>query len=127
VGFGIALPHAQRQNPYLDLSHTFNHFYVRKVYFVKSAEGFIVLPGGFGTLDETFEALTLIQTQKLPGFPVALIDTGHWAGLLAWLRSELIRDEMISDDDLDLLHIVDDPDEAVDLLVDRFERRSSPA
>lgn len=124
VGFGIALPHEQRPNPYLDLSYTFNHFYARKVCFVKPAEGFIVLPGGFGTLDELFEALTLIQTEKVSLMPVVLIDAGHWSELLGWLRSELVREGMISGDDVGLVHVTDDPEEAVAIVVDRFERRA---
>lgn len=127
VGFGISLPHEQRPNPYLDLSYTFDHFYARKVCFVKPAEGFLVLPGGFGTLDELFEALTLIQTEKVPLFPVVLVDSGHWAELIGWVRSELLRDGMVSNMDVELLHLSDDPEAAVDIVVDRYEqRRVSP-
>ena len=123
VGFGIELPHEQSANPYIDLSYTFEHFYARKVCFVKPSEGFVVLPGGFGTLDELFEALTLIQTHKVPTFPVVLIGTEHWDGLLAWIRERLSANGLISPEDTSLLHLTDDPAEAVEIVVDWFERR----
>ena len=113
VGFNIALPHEQGSNPYLDISYTFKHFYARKVCFVKPAEGFVIFPGGFGTLDELFEALTLIQTGKAENFPVVLIDTDYWEEMIDWVRNELLADGMISREDLDLLHTTDDLDEAV--------------
>jgi uncharacterized protein (TIGR00730 family) len=123
VGFGIRLPHEQAPNPYLDLEYTFEHFYVRKVCFVKPSEGFVVLPGGFGTLDELFEALTLIQTGKVPAFPLVLYDSGQWAELLDWVRKRLVGTGKIAPGDLDLLHLTDDPAEAVELVVESFERR----
>ena len=123
VGFGIALPHEQRPNPYLDLSYTFDHFYVRKVCFVKPAEGFIVLPGGFGTLDELFESLTLIQTEKVASLPVVLIDSGYWSELLHWVRSRLVTERMVSASDASLLQVVDDPEDAVRTLVERYAER----
>src|SRR5206468_2469404 len=92
VGFNIRLPHEQRSNPYLDIAHTFDHFYVRKVCFVKPAEGFVIFPGGFGTLDELYEALTLIQTGKVMHFPVVLFDRDYWDEMLAWIRAELLAD-----------------------------------
>jgi uncharacterized protein (TIGR00730 family) len=123
VGFNIQLPHEQHSNPYLDISLTFRHFYARKTMFVKAAEGFVVFPGGFGTIDELFEALTLIQTGKVLNFPVVLFDTDYWGELLDWVRIELLDDRMISPEDLDLLYATDDLDEAVTRVLDCYERR----
>jgi hypothetical protein len=123
VGFNIELPHEQRGNPYVDLSLTFRHFYARKTMFVKAAEGFVVFPGGFGTADELFEALTLIQTGKVRNFPVILVDSDYWEELLTWVRDELLGDGMISPDDLDLLHVTDEPDEAVARVLECYETR----
>jgi uncharacterized protein (TIGR00730 family) len=123
VGFNIELPHEQGSNPYLDISYTFTHFYARKVCFVKPAEGFVIFPGGFGTLDELFEALTLIQTGKAQNFPVVLFDTDYWGEMLDWIRGELLADGMISAEDLDLLYATDDPAEPVEIVVDCYERR----
>ena len=123
IGFGIELPHEQGPNPYLDISYTFTHFYARKVCFVKPAEGFVIFPGGFGTLDELFEALTLIQTGKAENFPVVLYDTDYWGELLAWIKSELLADGMISPEDLDLLHSTDDPIEAADDVIEFYDAR----
>ena len=125
IGFGIELPHEQGPNPYLDISYTFTHFYARKVCFVKPAEGFVIFPGGFGTLDELFEALTLIQTGKAENFPVVLYDTDYWGELLAWIRSEMLADGMISPEDLDLLHATDDPIEAAEDVIEYYETRSA--
>lgn len=125
VGFGISLPHEQRPNPYLDLSYTFDHFYARKVCFVKPSEGFIVLPGGFGTLDELFEALTLIQTEKVPHFPVVLVDAAYWSDLVRWVATRLVGDRLISTADLDIIHLTDDPLEAVEILVSSYAQRSA--
>jgi uncharacterized protein (TIGR00730 family) len=123
VGFNIQLPHEQHSNPYLDISLTFRHFYARKTMFVKAAEGFVVFPGGFGTIDELFEALTLIQTGKVLNFPVVLFDTDYWGELLDWVRGELLADGMISPEDLDLLFATDDLDEVVARVLDCYERR----
>jgi uncharacterized protein (TIGR00730 family) len=123
VGFNIELPHEQGSNPYLDISYTFKHFYARKVCFVKPAEGFVIFPGGFGTLDELFEALTLIQTGKAQNFPVVLVDTDYWAELMVWVRGEALADGMISVEDLDLLYVTDDLDEAVRSVIDCYETR----
>jgi uncharacterized protein (TIGR00730 family) len=123
VGFNIELPHEQAANPYVDLSHTFQHFYVRKTMLVKVAEGFVMFPGGFGTLDELFEALTLIQTGKVLHFPVVLFDSDYWGELLDWVRAELLADGMISPDDVELLYLTDDPREAVDQVAVCYERR----
>jgi len=124
VGFNIELPHEQGSNPYLDISYTFKHFYARKVCFVKPAEGFVIFPGGFGTLDELFEALTLIQTGKAQNFPVVLIGIDYWEEMISWVRGELLADGMISPEDLDLLHATDDLDEAVRTIVDCYEERT---
>jgi len=123
VGFNIALPHEQESNPYLDLQYTFEHFYARKVCFVKPSEGFVIFPGGFGTLDELFEALTLIQTGKVDHFPVVLFDSRYWSGLLDWTRARLLAERMISSADVDLLHVTDEPADAVEVVVDCYERR----
>jgi uncharacterized protein (TIGR00730 family) len=113
VGFNIELPHEQHANPYLDISLTFRHFYARKTMFVKAAEGFLVFPGGFGTADELFEALTLIQTGKVLHFPVVLYYDDYWEELLDWMRGELLTRGMISPEDLELLYITDDLQDAV--------------
>jgi len=123
VGFNIDLPHEQAPNPYLDISYTFEHFYARKVCFVKPAEGFVIFPGGFGTLDELYEALTLIQTGKVLHFPIVLFDTDHWSEMLDWVRDELLRDRFISPEDVELLSVTDDVEEAVELVIDCYERR----
>src|SRR5919107_4020434 len=113
VGLGIELPFEQGFNPWVDLAVNFRYFFARKTMFVKYAEGFIVLPGGFGTFDELFEALTLVQTHKVTEFPVVLVGSDYWRGLLDWLRQACIQRGMISPADLDLVTLVDDPDEAV--------------
>ena len=113
VGFNIELPHEQFANPYLDISLTFKHFYARKTMFVKAAEGFVIFPGGFGTLDELFESLTLIQTGKVLHFPVVLVDRAFWSPLLDWVREKLLPLGMISPPDLELLSVTDSPEECV--------------
>jgi uncharacterized protein (TIGR00730 family) len=123
VGFNIVLPHEQAPNPYTDISYTFDHFYARKVCFVRPSEGFVIFPGGFGTLDELYEALTLIQTGTIRHFPVVLYDTGYWREMIDWIRSDLLANGMVSPDDLDLLHPTDDPEEAVDYVLAAYERR----
>jgi uncharacterized protein (TIGR00730 family) len=123
VGFNIELPHEQRSNAYLDIAVTFRHFYARKTMFVKAAEGFIIFPGGFGTLDELFESLTLIQTGKVLDFPVVLVGSAYWRGLLDWIDDPLLAERMVSPEDVELLHVTDDPGEAVQLVVDCYERR----
>ena len=129
VGFNIELPHEQSANPYLDISLTFSHFYARKTMFVKAAEGFVVFPGGFGTADELFESLTLIQTGKIRHFPVVLFERGFWEPMLAWVREQALPLGMVSPDDLELLTVTDDIDEAVQHVLDCYERRcaSRPA
>jgi len=123
VGFNIRLPHEQFANRYLDVEYTFDHFYARKVCFVKPAEGFVIFPGGFGTLDELYEALTLIQTGKVLHFPVVLFDSDHWGEMLDWIRDELLADGMISAEDVELLYVTDDADEAVRVVLECYDRR----
>jgi len=125
VGFGIDLPHEQDPNRYLDVSLTFKHFYARKTMLVKAAEGFVMMPGGFGTLDEMFEALTLIQTGKVLNFPVVLFGSEHWKGLLEWISTQLLPQGLISPEDEELLFVTDDPEAAVKLVVDHYEERSA--
>jgi uncharacterized protein (TIGR00730 family) len=124
VGFNIQLPHEQHENPYLDIELTFRHFYARKTMFVKAAEGFVIFSGGFGTLDELFESLTLIQTGKVLHFPVVLFDSAYWEGMLAWMRERPLAEGMISPDDVELLHVTDSPAEAVARVVDAYANRS---
>jgi uncharacterized protein (TIGR00730 family) len=123
VGFNIELPHEQGLNEWCDLSLTFKHFYARKVMFVKAAEGFVILPGGFGTQDELWEALTLIQTGKIGNFPVVLLDSDYWDEMLEWVRDEMLADGLISPDDVARLHLTNDPTEAVELVVSQYESR----
>ncbi|HEY8705316.1 MAG TPA: TIGR00730 family Rossman fold protein [Gaiellaceae bacterium] len=120
VGFNIELPHEQGTNPYLDVSLTFRHFYARKTMFVKAAEGFVVFPGGFGTADELFESLTLIQTGKVLHFPVVLVDRSYWSPLLDWVRERVLPLGMVSPEDLELLTVTDDPEEAVRVVLDSY-------
>ena len=122
MGLGIDLPHEQGMNEYVDLGVNFRYFFARKTMFVKYSDGFVVMPGGMGTLDELFEALTLVQTQKISSFPIVLVDSGYWGGLLEWLRTTMIERGMISASDPDLLHVVDDAEEAVDYVVSAARR-----
>ena len=117
VGLGIELPFEQKLNDWVDVGINFRYFFARKTMFVKYARGFVVLPGGFGTLDEMFEALTLVQTHKITTFPIVLIGSRFWSGLLDWIGQELIFHELISSSDLDLLQVTDDPVEAVAMVV----------
>lgn len=122
VGLNIDLPFEQHDNPYIDgdKSLDFDYFFVRKVMFVKYSQGFVVMPGGFGTLDELFEAITLIQTNKIDKFPIMLVGSEFWDGLMEWMKKTLLSNNSnISPDDLDLIHIVDDADEVIDIL-DKF-------
>jgi uncharacterized protein (TIGR00730 family) len=120
VGFNIELPHEQGPNPYLDISLTFKHFYARKTMFVKAAEGFVVFPGGFGTADELFESLTLIQVGKVLHFPVVLFDRTFWSPVLDWVRKRILPLGMVSPEDLELLTVTDDPEEAVQVVLDSY-------
>jgi uncharacterized protein (TIGR00730 family) len=117
VGFNIELPHEQGLNPYCDIGVTFKHFYARKTMFVKAAEGFVIFPGGFGTLDELFEALTLIQTGKIGTFPVVLFDAEYWSEMLDWVRDRMLGSALVSPSDLELVSVTDEPAEAVERVV----------
>jgi uncharacterized protein (TIGR00730 family) len=123
VGLGIELPFEAGLNQWVDVGVNFRYFFARKTMFVKYSSGFVVLPGGLGTFDELFEALTLVQTQKVTSFPVVLIGVDYWSGLLAWLRDTVLADGKISEADLALLHLTDDVDEAVALMVEGVARR----
>ncbi|AQZ71287.1 Rossman fold protein, TIGR00730 family [[Actinomadura] parvosata subsp. kistnae] len=124
VGLGIELPFEQRMNDYVDLGIEFRYFFVRKTMFVKYSCGFIALPGGFGTLDELFEALTLVQTHKVTSFPVVLMGSEFWGGLLDWIKGSLLSTGKIAPQDLDLISVTDDVDEAVRIIVDADLARS---
>jgi hypothetical protein len=117
VGLGIELPFEQGINEYVDLGINFRYFFARKTMFVKYAQGFVVFPGGFGTLDELFEALTLVQTGKVTQFPIVLMGTSYWAGLVDWLRGTVAAEKKIAVADLDLWCVTDDPSEAVEVIV----------
>ena len=117
VGLGIELPFESGLNPWVDVGINFRYFFARKTMFVKYAQGFVVLPGGLGTFDELFEALTLVQTQKVTSFPVALLGVDYWHGLIGWLRDTVLADGKISPADLDLITVTDDVDEAVQLMI----------
>jgi hypothetical protein len=117
VGLGIELPFEQRLNDWVDIGINFRYFFARKTMFVKYAQAFVIMPGGFGTLDETFEALTLVQTRKVTRFPVVLFGSQYWAGLLDWLRSSVLPGGKIAAPDLDLIHVTDDVDDAVTQIV----------
>jgi uncharacterized protein (TIGR00730 family) len=123
VGLGIELPREQGLNPWVELGVDFRYFFARKTMFVKYAQGFIVMPGGFGTLDELFEALTLVQTGKVTWFPIVLVGTQFWGGLVDWVRETLVQAGTISPDDLDLVTVTDDPAVAVAAVVDAAEER----
>lgn len=121
IGCNIELPFEQSGNQYLDVSIDFRYFFVRKTMFVKYACAFVIFPGGFGTMDELFEALTLIQTNKVRDFPVVLFDSGYWQGLVDWLRATMLPDGKISPEDLDLFMVTDDPAEATAHIVQRHK------
>ena len=125
VGLGIELPFEQRLNDWVDVGLNFRYFFARKTMFVKYARGFIVLPGGFGTLDELFEALTLVQTRKVTTFPVVLMGTDYWSGLIEWIEHSMAHEGMISPEDLDLMDITDSPAEAVQIIVDADRARQA--
>jgi uncharacterized protein (TIGR00730 family) len=121
VGLGIELPFEQGLNDWVDVGINFRYFFARKTMFVKYAQGFVVLPGGFGTFDEVFEALTLVQTRKVTSFPIVLMGSDYWGGLVDWLRDTVAREGKIYDVDLDLLRVTDDVDEAVKIMVEARE------
>lgn len=124
VGLNIELPHEQYANPFIDHDKliTFKYFFVRKLMFIKYAQGFIVLPGGFGTLDELFESLTLIQTGKIAKFPIVLVGVKYWKGLFAWVNDTIFEEKNISAEDLNLFSVVDDAQEAVDKINDFYSK-----
>ena len=123
VGLGIELPFEQGLNSYVDVGIDFRYFFVRKTMFVKYAQGFVFMPGGFGTLDELFEALVLVQTGKVTRFPVVLMGTDYWSGLVGWMSTRLVEAGKISPHDMDLIEITDDPDQVVHIMKDADEQR----
>ncbi|APV48998.1 Rossman fold protein, TIGR00730 family [Betaproteobacteria bacterium GR16-43] len=130
VGLNIRLPHEQGGNAYQDVSHTFQHFFARKVMFVKQSCAFVMMPGGYGTLDELFEVLTLIQTGKIRPLPLILVRSAFWGGLLEWIEGTLVKEGMISPGNRSLLRVVDDPQQIVDAIFDHYGTRGfapSPA
>ena len=123
VGLNIQLPFEQHTNPYQNISQTFRHFFARKVMFVKFATAYVCLPGGFGTLDELMEALTLVQTGKTRRMPIILVHEPYWHGLIEWFRNTLVAEGMIDSDDMDLVKVVDDPAAVVDAIFDYYQAR----
>ena len=126
VGLNIDLPFEQHSNPYIDTDKfiNFDYFFVRKLMFTKYAQGYVVLPGGFGTMDELFEALTLIQTGKIAKFPIVLVDKSYWGGLIDWIKSTMINAKNIGEKDLDLIQLVDTADEAVEIITEFYSKYS---
>jgi len=116
VGLHIHLPNEQKPNKYANVPLDFKYFFIRKVMFVKYAVAYIIMPGGFGTLDELFESLTLIQTQRIRSFPVILMDSNYWKGLLDWIKGTMLKEKTISESDLDIFNVVDTPEEAVGII-----------
>jgi len=127
VGLGIELPFESGLNQWVDIGVNFRYFFARKMMFVKYAQGFIVLPGGFGTFDELFEALTLVQTEKVTSFPIVLVGVDYWSGLVDWIRQTVLADGKISAADLDMFCLTDDVDEAVKVMVEAQAERESAA
>jgi hypothetical protein len=123
VGLNIELPMEQAANQFQDIRVEFRYFFVRKLMFVKYAVGYVIFPGGFGTMDELFEALTLIQTKKIRGFPVVLVGREYWAGLFDWIRKTMLPANSISPEDLDLMHVVDEPEEVCAIINKRYKDR----
>lgn len=126
VGLNIELPMEQAPNNFQDIRVEFRYFFVRKLMFVKYAVAYVIFPGGYGTMDELFEALTLIQTKKIRSFPVVLVGTEYWKGLIDWLKNTVLAAGAISPEDLDLMHIVDEPEDVVDIIIKRYRDRTSP-
>jgi uncharacterized protein (TIGR00730 family) len=127
VGLGIELPFESGLNDYVDLGLEFRYFFTRKTMFVKYAQGFIVLPGGFGTFDELFEALTLVQTRKVTSFPIVLVGSDYWCGLVDWIRDTVLADGKVSPPDLDMLQVTDDVGEAVHIVLEAQRHRAAAA
>lgn len=126
VGLGIELPFESSMNEFVDLGINFRYFFARKTMFVKYSQGFVVMPGGFGTLDELFEAVTLVQTEKITNFPIVLFGKKYWGPLLDWISTSVLDEGMISEDDLQLLKITDDPAEAVEMVVTGYKLLMGP-
>lgn len=126
VGLNIELPMEQAPNNFQDIRVEFRYFFVRKLMFVKYAVAYVIFPGGYGTMDELFEALTLIQTKRIRSFPVVLVGTEYWKGLIDWLKNTVLAAGAISPEDLDLMHIVDEPEDVVDIIIKRYRDRTSP-
>lgn len=124
AGLNIDLPFEQNHNPFIDSDKNvdFDYFFVRKVMFVKYAQGFVVMPGGFGTLDELFESLTLIQTNKIAKFPVVMVGSDYWSGLIDWMKNKMVREGTIAEEDLDLFSLVDTSDEAIEKIKNFYEK-----
>jgi hypothetical protein len=123
IGLNIQLPHEQSGNPYQDISLTFRHFFARKVMFVKYAAAYVVIPGGFGTLDEMAEILTLVQTGKTRRIPIILVNSAFWGGLIEWMRAKLVGEGMIDEADMDLFQVMDRPEDVVDAIFRHYEQR----
>ncbi len=124
------MPNEQQNNPFQDISQSFRHFFARKVMFVKFASAYVVMPGGFGTLDELMEALTLVQTRKIRRMPIILVHSGFWRGMLDWIRTTLVEEKMIDADDVNLIQVIDEPAAVVKAIFDHYEKRGfqpSPA
>ncbi len=121
VGLNIELPFEQAGNPYQDISQNFQHFFMRKVMFVKYASAYVVMPGGFGTLDELMEVITLVQTGKTRKIPIILVGKDFWVGLLDWLKNRLVADGMAAEDDLDLIQLIDEPNAIVEAIFKHYE------
>lgn len=124
VGLNIQLPHEQKSNHYQDISQSFRHFFARKYMFVRFASAYVVMPGGFGTLDELLEALTLIQTGKGRKIPLILVCSDFWKGLVDWFKDKLVSEGMINPDDMELIQVIDDPDQIVEAIFKHYEARS---
>jgi uncharacterized protein (TIGR00730 family) len=123
VGLNIQLPHEQHTNAYQNISQTFHHFFARKYMFVKFATAYVVLPGGFGTLDELMEALTLVQTGKTRKIPIILVCSDYWRGLLDWFQQALVAEGFISSEDMDLVQVIDEPSQVVNAIFQYYETR----
>ena len=125
VGLAIDLPRETGLNPYVDLPAYFRYFFVRKTMFVKYAQAFVIFPGGFGTFDELFESLTLVQTDKIDHFPIILFDSSYWAGLIDWLRAQVVARGNVSEQDLELFRVSDDIEEVVDIIAESYRAREA--
>jgi hypothetical protein len=127
VGLNIQLPHEQHANPYQDISQTFRHFFARKVMFVKSSSAYVIMPGGYGTMDELMEVLTLVQTGKIRRIPIILVGKAFWQGLMVWVKDTLALEGMIDPSDLDLIQVIDEPDQVVNAIFKHYETRQFTA